>query len=171
MLGWTHQPLDDASSRLTLVLIWFINLFFSFVFFLLASFVANITSISLQWLAAKKQGPGIGGNAPELDLIFHLSRYEPSEITWNHTDGKCQDSRRQSIICDSSKIKYSCTRLKLSQSNWLIYLSEGVKMEFVLRSQISTTFYSLIYTLRFLARFLGYNKGPSLCHSRLSSSR
>ena len=73
----------------------------------------NITSISLQRLAAKKQGPGIGGNAPELDLIFLPSRYEPSEITWNRTDGKCQNSRRKYLICDSFKILSTLVWLKV----------------------------------------------------------
>lgn len=106
----------------------FINwwVFFTFFSFLLALFVVNITSISSQRLAARKQRRGIGGNAPELDLIFHPSRYEPSEITWNRTDGKCQNWRRKCTICDGYKIKYSCTRLTLRQSNWSIYLTEHV---------------------------------------------
>ena len=94
---------------------------FLFVFSL-ASFVVNITSTSLQRSAAKKQERGIGGNVPELGLIFRLSRYELSEITWNRTDGKCQSPRKKSTTCDSFKFKYTFTRFELHQSNWLIYL-------------------------------------------------
>lgn len=96
------------------------------LFFSLASFVVNITSISLRRSAAKKQELGIGGNVPELGLIFRLSRYELSEITWNRTDGKCQSPRKKSTTCDSFKFKYTCTRFDLYQSNWLIYLIEDL---------------------------------------------
>lgn len=76
--------------------------YYYYFFFSLVSFVVNITCISLQRLEAKKQGRGIGGNAPELGLIFQLSRYELLEITWNRTDGKYQDSRlRKCTKCDS----------------------------------------------------------------------
>lgn len=88
--------------------------------------MVNITSTSLQRSAAKKQERGIGGNVPELGLIFRLSRYELSEITWNRTDGKCQSPRKKSTACDSFKIKYSCMRFELYQSNWLIYLIEDL---------------------------------------------
>lgn len=98
---------------------------FLFVFSL-ASFVVSITSTSLQRSTAKKQERGIGGNVPELGLIFRLSRYELSEITWNRTDGKCQSPRKKSTTCDSFKFKYTFTRFELYQSNWLIYLIEDL---------------------------------------------
>jgi len=88
--------------------------------------VVNITSTSLQRLAAKKQALGIGGNAPELALIFLLSRYEPLEITWNRTDGECQNSRRKSLICDSFKILNTLVRLKVKPVKLVNILTEDV---------------------------------------------